>query len=237
MASKALSDLNSRAEEMDSHVTQLDDNVRMMREQQLLLLIASKEYSEGTTARPTMASTEDLDSWRIGYLETFIQEKQGTAQNEPPLPVLFVGSGSQSLLDHLATKGIPATNIASEQSDSVADVDPDELRHAYTLLEASGWQCIAILEGIERFNLADIIKLISDFKRALIPSGMLILEATDPVGITYPEHPASGTASTDMNRLWIPPAALANLLMQAGFTGVKVSCSPSSSRYAVLAVS
>ncbi len=268
ITSKALSDLNNRVEKLDSHVTQLHNAVRKVQEhnalrriqeQQLLLLLASKEYAENAPVKPAGTSTDELDGlngWRIGYLETCLQDESGIPQNSPLPPVLVVGSGSQNILDHLATKGIPATNIASKQGDSVADVNLNELCYAYTSLETSKWRCITILEGIERFSLEDIIDLIADFKRALIPSGTLILETANPYylvthpvnSITLPAawesdeapreggaQPLSGTTHTRQDSLWIPPTALVNLLAQAGFSEVRVDHSPSLPRYAVLA--
>ncbi len=249
ITSKALSDLNSRVEQLDSHVTQLNDNVRRIREQQLLLLLASQGQPKDTS---TGINTGDLATWRISYLEQHLStapeadhtaetaadtaKKAPDAQQDKAVstsgvsgPVFVAGSGSQSLLDYLATKSIPATNIASSDSDSLSGVDVDELLNAYSTLQPSTWQVIAILEGIERFSVANIVDLVAGFKRALVPAGILILEST------YPKHLAF-TESTDMNHLWIPPTALVNLLLQAGFTDVRLDYSPSSSRYAVLAV-
>jgi glycosyltransferase involved in cell wall biosynthesis len=259
ITSKALNDLNNRVEKLDSHATQLHNALRRIQEQQLLLLLASKEYAENAPVKPAGTSTDELDGlngWRIGYLETCLQDESGIPQNSPLPPVLVVGSGSQNILDHLATKGIPATNIASKQGDSVADVNLNELCYAYTSLETSKWRCITILEGIERFSLEDIIDLIADFKRALIPSGTLILETANPYylvthpvnSITLPAawesdeapreggaQPLSGTTHTRQDSLWIPPTAMVNLLTQAGFSEIRVDHSPSLPRYAVLA--
>ncbi len=256
ITSKALNDLNNRVEKLYSHATQLHNALHRIQEQQLLLLLASKEYAENAPVRPARTSTDELNSWRISYLETCLQDESGILQNSPLLPVLVVGSGSQNILDHLATKSIPATNIASKQGDSVADINLNELYYAYTSLETSEWRSIAILEGIERFSLEDTIGLIADFKRALIPSGTLILEAANPYYIvTHPVNsitlpaaresdeapeergtrPLSGTTSTEQDSLWIPPTALVNLLAQAGFSEIRVDHSPSLLRYAVLA--
>ncbi|MHB8262627.1 MAG: glycosyltransferase family 4 protein [Acidimicrobiales bacterium] len=190
----------------------------------------------GITGNPLVEDLSSQSIW-VGKDPRVPDEdpsKHGGANR--PMPVLAIGSGSRHILDHLAKRGIPATNIASEESDSIADVGQEDLRQAFASLEPAAWQAIAILEGIERFGVAHMIELISNCRQALARPGILFVEAANPYHLlldsisdqSFPDQ------AGDLGLL-IPPGALRQIARQAGFTSAEIAHSPQSSRYVLAA--
>ncbi|MCL4433845.1 MAG: glycosyltransferase family 4 protein [Actinobacteria bacterium] len=209
VASKALSALSDRISHLGDHVDHLDsrmdalssivgqvnDLAHAVWDQQVLLMLAEQETHEDPGAHQGMSM--ETDGWRAGYLDDYLDgylqatgkphEDSGEQKSTKQImPVLAAGAGSNQILDHLARVGIPATNIASTESDSIAGIDLGELRQAFALLEPASWQVIAILEGIERFSVKQMSELISDCRKALVPAGILFVEAADPSHLMIP---------------------------------------------------